>query len=303
MGEQTSAEYLEKNIDETFTAYIKVSVSHLCYDPLISRQYFNVRVLRPINVAGKELKIKDIPNVMQRISIQDLIDIIDYRDIPVVGRNNTALAKAKTAFGVADAPLWTSTVKYSGTPATLVVPIEVAEQNAGLPYEYYGIKDLAVVYEEILSDHMAPKAFREGDALRTGSAIAAAVEEGKVKAVKDIQSLIGPLSNPVVAGAKVLSLYSNNAESSLKVTDTGWTLVSFTAEHAYSTGIGKIEYTNNSGVAQKFHIYVPIAVHYNWGNVEYGNTQISPAYKSLLDKDYTQVVWGVITVDPSYLGE
>ena len=59
---------------------------------------------------------------------------------------------------------------------------------------------------------------------------------------------------------------------------------------------GKINYVNNGGGAQIFHIYVPIAVKYAWGNVKYSNTneQTSGVKTNL---DYTQKVWAVITVN------
>jgi hypothetical protein len=48
--------------------------------------------------------------------------------------------------------------------------------------------------------------------------------------------------------------------------------------------------------AQIFHIYVPIAVKYNWGNVINKKTNAST---SGVDKklNYTQVVWVTITVN------
>ena len=299
MGEQADPAYLMKNIDETFTAYIKVNVTHFCYDPLISKQYFNVRVLRPINVAGKEKKIKDIPNVMQKISLRDLVDIVDYRDIPVVGRYAGAQAAANNAFGIA-APKWddVSAGVMSGTGTVKV-------QNAGVPYEFYQVQDLAVMYSEILSDHQAPYAFRNAGALRKAADIEAALKAGNVKAVKDIPSLRGGLEGKdykVATNPRVLSLWSNDADHSLKVENTWATaqLVDMTQVNTHSKGIGKIEYTNNSGITQLFHIYVPIAVKYNWGNIKLDNTFGKPAK---LDNNYTQKVWAVITVDPSYLGE
>lgn len=59
---------------------------------------------------------------------------------------------------------------------------------------------------------------------------------------------------------------------------------------------GKINYVNNGGGAQIFHIYVPIAVKYAWGNVKCSNTNLST---SGVDRnlDYTQKVWAVITVN------
>ena len=303
MGEQADVKYLNKNVDETFTAYIKVNVTHFCYDPLISKQYFNVRVIRPINVAGKEKKIKDIPNVMQKISIRDLVDIIDYRDIPVVGRYAAAQAAGKNAFGIA-APKWEDVVANKTTSIMSATGF-VKEQNVGVPYEFYQIQDLAVMYSEILSDHQAPYAFRNAGALRTDAAIKAAQTAGNVKAVKDIPSLRGGLEgknylDPTTP--RVLSLWSNDFDHSLKVDDTWATaqLVDMTQTNTHSKGIGKIEYTNNSGITQLFHIYVPIAVKYNWGNIKLDNTFGKPAK---LDNNYTQKVWAVITVDPSYLGE
>jgi hypothetical protein len=59
---------------------------------------------------------------------------------------------------------------------------------------------------------------------------------------------------------------------------------------------GKINYVNNGGGAQIFHIYVPIAVKYAWGNVKYSNTNLrTSGVKTNLD--YTQKVWAVITVN------
>ncbi len=44
-----------------------------------------------------------------------------------------------------------------------------------------------------------------------------------------------------------------------------------------------LAYTNNGGVVQPFHIYVPISIEYSWGAVA----------------KWTQKVWAVITVDPT----
>ena len=297
MGEQQDATYFEKNVDETFTAYIKINVTHDCYDPLIAKQYFNVRVIRPINVAGKEKKIKDIPNVMQRITIRDLVDIIDYRDIPVVGRYAAAQTADKNAFGFA-APAWSSVAN-----GTYAAPGYVKEQNAGVPYEFYGVRDLAVIYSEILSDHQAPYSFREKGALRTADEIAAELNVN-LRPVKDIPSLRGGLEGKDYHDAttpRVLSLWSNDDTHSLEY-NTAWPaaqLVDMTNDKSYSLGIGKIEYTNNSGITQLFHIYVPIAVKYNWGNIKWDKDLDN----GKLDNNYTQKVWAVITVDPSYLGE
>ena len=50
-------------------------------------------------------------------------------------------------------------------------------------------------------------------------------------------------------------------------------------------------------MTQPFHIFLPIAVKYNWGNIAY-DKKLDP-YGKNLDKDFTQVVWAVITVNES----
>ena len=55
----------------------------------------------------------------------------------------------------------------------------------------------------------------------------------------------------------------------------------------------KVYFNNDGSDTQLFHIYLPIAVKYNWGNIAFDKTLGTPAK---LDKDYTQVVWAVITV-------
>ena len=49
----TKGYFLEDNIDRAFTAYVKINIGHACYDPLVEKQYFNVRFHRPINVVAK----------------------------------------------------------------------------------------------------------------------------------------------------------------------------------------------------------------------------------------------------------
>ena len=50
--------------------------------------------------------------------------------------------------------------------------------------------------------------------------------------------------------------------------------------------------------AQEFHIYVPIAVKYNWGNISHD--YLLDADGDKLDKDYTQTVWAIITVKDTH---
>jgi tetratricopeptide (TPR) repeat protein len=297
MGILKDAAYLEKDQEETFTAYLKINVTHDCYDPLMGMNYFNVRFLRPINVAAKDYRVRDVLNKMQRIMISDLIDIIDYRDIPVVPYYATSAIDQVFYYGSSKfkAPKYIDVTPDNG--------LTVKEQNKGVPYEYYGITDLAVYYDQIRTDHDQEYTVRvANDKLGAKIPVADVV---KLTKVKDLSSLASELTGS--KPARVVSLYSNlstihplaayNGTPMNK--DTQWDTASYlvTGDGEYSKNIGKIEYTNNSGITQLFHIYVPIAIRYNWGNIRLDEVFGKPAK---LDKNYTQTVWAVITVDPSY---
>jgi hypothetical protein len=304
MGILDEAAYLEKDIDETFTAYLKINVTHECYSPLMGMNYFNVRFLRPINVAAKDYRVRDVLNKMQRIMISDLLDIIDYRDIPVV----PYYAEYGAAGGI-DQVFNYNGVKFFAPNYSYVTSdngLTVNEQNKGVPYEYYGITDLAVYYDNIRTDHDAEYADRVAND-QLGAAIPVASVE-KMTKVKDLSSLASELTGS--KPARVVSLYSNMSTIATDAPyagvpmdkETQWDVAKYLVvnDGAYSRNIGKIEYTNNSGITQLFHIYVPIAVKYNWGNIR--KDMLLDAAGKKLDKNYTQTVWAVITVDPSYLG-
>ena len=297
MGILDKAAYLEEDIDETFTAYLKINVTHDCYNPLMGMNYFNVRFLRPINVAAKDYRVRDVLNKMQRIVLSDLIDIIDYRDIPVVPYYASSAIKQVFNYNGAKftAPKYTDVTADNG--------LTVKEQNKGVPYEYYGITDLAVYYDNIRTDHDQEYAVRVNN-----DKLGATISEDAVKKltkVKDLSSLASELTGS--KPARVVSLYSNMSTIATDAPyvgtpmakDTQWPVATYlvTKDGEYSRNIGKIEYTNNSGITQLFHIYVPIAIRYNWGNIK--NDMVFGKPKQL-DNNYTQTVWAVITVDPSY---
>ena len=96
----SQATYLEKNIDETFTAYIKLDVEHGCYDPFVSKQYFNVRFYRPINVAGLEIEWYDRVLADNTLDIKDLVEVVDWNDFAVVPFGAAAVKERNTVFGI-----------------------------------------------------------------------------------------------------------------------------------------------------------------------------------------------------------
>ena len=271
--------YLEDNIDRTFTTYLKLNVSHdLCYDPLIGKNYFNIRVHRPINVVGKEYVWDDRVLADNRLAIKDLVEIVDWNRFAVVAAGSKAIAWRNTYTGV-EQP------KYDDVYAS---PGKMKQQNLGLPYEYYGISELAVRYDEIRTDHAKQPAVRSNKYYTNAD----------ITANTDLAKDLNSMTSWRETGLKTLSLL--NADGSV---------VPFDVAHAYNhsnynegapgnTTFGWLYYNNNASNVQLFHIYVPIAVKYNWGNIAYDYI-LDPA-GAKLDKDYTQTVWAIITVEGTH---
>ena len=269
-----NAEYLDNNIDKTFTAYVKLEVAHdLCYDPLIGKNYFNVRIHRPINVVAKEYIWDDRVLADNRLAIKELVEVVDWNRFPVVAYNSTKIAERKTMFGI-EQPAY-ETVYNNAT--------SMKQQNAGIPFEYYGISELAVRYDEIRTDHAKQPNVRTNKYY----------DETQIVANTDLVKDLNSLTSWRETNLKTLSLI--NADG---------TTVDFNTAHAYNhsdlnatgkgTQFGWLYYNNNASVVQEFHIYVPIAVKYNWGNIAYDYLLDQAGAK--LDNDYTQTVWAIITV-------
>ena len=281
-----TAEYLEKNIDETFTAYIKLNVSHDCYDPIVAKQYFNVRIYRPINVAGLEVEWYDRVLADNTLDIKDLVEVVDWNDFAVVSFGSAAVKERNTVFGI-ERPKFADV--YNNATS-------MKATNAGIPFEYYGISELAVRYDEIRTDHAEEVGVRNSVYYDEESIVK------HTKLVKGLPSLSSDREAP--AGYKTLTLLNadtNNPDGSL--------IVPFDKDHAYAhsdmntsgngTKFGKIYYNNDAGTVQLFHIYVPIAVKYNWGNIAWDDILNDQPGKKL-DNDYTQKVWAVITVNATH---
>ena len=93
--------FLEDNKNKTFTAYLKLEVAHdLCYDPLIGKNLFNVRIHRPINVVAKEYEWNDRVLNDNRLAIKDLVEVVDWNRFPVVAYNTAKISARNTMFGI-----------------------------------------------------------------------------------------------------------------------------------------------------------------------------------------------------------
>ena len=168
------------------------------------------------------------------------------------------------------------------------------EVNAGfnegeVPYKYYGISDLAVIREEIRTDSYYGIDVREP--------LTDPAEIMKLQNLDEDKSLTAYQKNAGITTATYFKLYNGNNQEVHNSAKLGhgpggiWT--NGKGDHK---SFGRISYYNNGANTQVFHIYVPIAVRYNWGNVQYKETDknTSGVKKNL---DYTQKVWVCITVN------
>lgn len=256
-GNDIKNDYLTNNIDKTFTAYIEVTLSDdPCYQPLVENNLFNVRFLRPINVAPKNVTWTDALNAEESVKLTDLVSIKDWRDYSVLVNGNYA-----------------------------------DNTNAQVPYEFYNITDLAVIREEIRSDAM------EDISVRTAAALTDAKKIAELPIVDEVPSLTSYKMEHGITTATYLKVYNGNNQEIFDSEQHGTSTYGIWTKGAGDyVNYGKINYVNNGGGAQIFHIYVPIAVKYAWGNVKYSNTNLrTSGVKTNLD--YTQKVWAVITVN------
>jgi predicted nucleic acid-binding Zn-ribbon protein len=233
-GNQQKDLYLTGHAKRTFAAYVEIVVSsENCFAPLLGKNYFNVRFLRPINVWPNNAEITDALNATQFVHIADLVNIKDWR--------------------------------------TYDVTLNGSFDEGQVPYVFYGITNLYVRRSEIRSD-----AYLAAD---TRQILSDPAEIVKLRSINDIPSLTNPETD-----FRYLSIQRNLNANDQRNFRVDANHRGYTASRASDN---MLAYTNNGGVVKEFHIYVPIAVEYNWG-----------ALHGVLP-EWTQTVWAVITVNPT----
>ena len=154
----------------------------------------------------------------------------------------------------------------------LAKKVNNAEGKIG--FGFYNICELFAPYSEIRTDHAAEPEFRTeitaklaADKFIAQEAIVKYVAEDKLDLASDIPAL-----HPVYL--KSLEKVVNGLKQS------------------------EITYTNNGGNVQKFHLFVPIYIKYNWGEYDnpwtYDGVNKNPAW---IFNPSTFKVWAIITVD------
>jgi len=289
-GKLMKDEYLDGqnglNKKRAFTAYVEIAAdAETCFDPLIGKNYFNVRFLRPVNMWPAETNWVDAPNKTMVYPIWKLAYIRDWRQYAVVpaGLSQQFGAAAKAGYG----------------EDGLVHDGDFEEGN--VTYQFYGIEYLYVKRDEIRSDAYLAPADRQ--TAKTNAADIKALYK-----ITEIPALTGTNANDPATKWQYLKIvngrvatdaeieayfpdYNTMSEAEKKIAKAQANDMK-TAAQVGNIAKGKAEssnltdylaYTNNGGVVKPFHIYVPIALKYPWGNVI----------------DWTQTVWAVITVDPT----
>ena len=117
---------------ETFTGYVIASVPGVCRY-LITNPYFNIRYVRPITIAGNDGVEREDAAGTQYISVMDLINFVDWRDM----WKPTATVSGNLANGVADY------FKYYG--------VIVNADAAGIRTDVMDPKATAYAYNDIAS--------------------------------------------------------------------------------------------------------------------------------------------------------
>jgi len=232
-GNKQKEVYLTGHDKKTFAAYVEILVhSQNCYTPLIGKNFFNVRFLRPINVWANQMEKTDALNATEFINIWELLYIRDWRTYAVVpdGLKQTFGSKKIDGTGF-------DGKEHKG---------DFAEGN--ITYEYYGISNLYVRRNEIRSDAYLEPAKRV--------ALDPVNDVDKINALYSVED-IPALTNGSLQYLKIIAKGDANAATYT---------VAGTAKKVASTRFDDVlAYSNNGGVVKPFHIYVPIAVEYPWG--------------------------------------
>jgi len=226
-----------------FTAFVEINVtSEACYDPLMGRNCFNVRFLRPVNMWPAKTEWTDAPNDTQIYPLWKLVYIRDWRQFPVVPLDKEQkFGEAAKAGTGEDGKTYKGQIK-GGTDGIVT-------------YEFYNITNLYVKRDDIRSDaYLEPSK-------RTILTDPAKIAE--LLTIDHIPALTGTNAE-TQAKWEYLKIFKWDTDEATTKTKAGSTA---TGEEESTKWDNVLAYTNNSGVVKEFHIYVPVSLKYPWGSV------------------------------------
>ena len=226
-----------------FTAFVEINVtSKACYDPLMGRNCFNVRFLRPVNMWPAKTEWTDAPNDTQIYPLWKLVYIRDWRQFPVVPLDlEQKFGEAAKAGTGEDGKTYKGQIK-GGTDGIVT-------------YEFYNITNLYVKRDDIRSDaYLEPSK-------RTILTDPAKIAE--LLTIDHIPALTGTNAETHEKW-EYLKIFKWDTDEATTKTNAG---TAATGESESTKWDNVLAYTNNSGVVKEFHIYVPVSLKYPWGSV------------------------------------
>ena len=229
--------------NKAFTAYVEIQVTSVaCYDPLMGRNCFNVRFLRPVNMWPAQTEWTDAPNDTQIYPLWKLVYIRDWRQFPVVPldleQKFGAAAKAGTG---EDGKTYKGQIK-GGTDGIVT-------------YEYYDISNLYVKRNDIRSDAYLEPSKR--------TILTDPAEIAKLYTIDHIPALTGTNAETHTTW-EYLKIFAWDTDEATTKTNAGIANEGLEESTAWDNVLA---YTNNGGVVKEFHIYVPVSLKYPWGSV------------------------------------
>ena len=133
----------------------------------------------------------------------------------------------------------------------ITLDIDKNFKEGEIGWDYYNIFALSIDYNEIYTDHAAEKSVRDAVAAGFKSIPVSKLftnNKGQLNKVSEIPSL----KNPYL---RILAL-----DNSLKTYNAAGKIIGTKAPQT------PLEYTNNGGNVQDFHLFVPVYVQYAWGH-------------------------------------
>ena len=134
---------------------------------------------------------------------------------------------------------------------TITLDIDKNFKEGEIGWDFYNIYALSIDYNEIYTDHAAEKTVRDAIAAGFKSIPVSQLftnNKGQLNKVSEIPSL----KNPYL---RILAL-----DNSLKTYNAAGKIIGTKAPQT------PLEYTNNGGNVQDFHLFVPVYVQYAWGH-------------------------------------
>ena len=158
------------------------------------------------------------------------------------------------------------------------------DKEGEIGWDYYNIYALTIDYNEIYTDHAAEKSVRDAIAAGFKSISVSKLfnnNKGQLNKVSEIPSLKNPYLRVLALDDKLETTVKQNGKD---------VVIGIKAPQT------PLEYTNNGGNVQDFHLFVPVYVQYAWGHNLKHYQEKTPWGQVIGEHPNTFKVWTVIKV-------